>query len=111
MVGSATFGKPGPAMRPRSAIALTVAALLVLGQGGGASAQDTEAAGDAVSQDGSVVEGGPGGLDIGQGTLWLGVAAALAVGLGLAIAADDSDSSAATGTNGTSGTSGTSGTN
>ena len=87
---------------------------LTVGPIGSAMAQETadaDAAGEAVSQDGSVVEGGQGGLDIGQGTLWLGLGAALVVGVGLAIAADDSDESGAVGTTGTSGTTGTGGTN
>ncbi|MEX2649562.1 MAG: hypothetical protein WD673_11165 [Alphaproteobacteria bacterium] len=83
---------------------------LVLAHLGPASAQESttgnEESGGAVAEEGSVVEGGPGGLDIGRGTVWLGVGALVAIGLALSIASSDSGTSGTTGTNGTGGTSG-----
>lgn len=84
---------------------------LVLAHLGPALAQESttggEATGSAVAEEGSVVEGsGAGGLDIGRGTLWLGVGALVAIGLALSIASSDSGTSGTTGTSGTGGTSG-----
>jgi hypothetical protein len=96
--------------RPLRAVALASACALVWASAAPALAQDTIAAeeesGTAAAEEGSVVEGSGGGLDIGMGTVWLGVGAMTALGLVLAISADNSRLSGTTGTSGTGGTSG-----
>lgn len=101
---------PMDGSRPLRAVALASACALVWASAAPALAQDTIAAeeesGTAAAEEGSVVEGSGGGLDIGMGTVWLGVGAMTALGLVLAISADNSRLSGTTGTSGTGGTSG-----
>ena len=91
------------AMR-RTLIVCVTAFALVFAEGGLATAQESDAAGGAAADQGTVVEGQSGGLGIGMGAGWLAIGALIVTGLAISIASSDTSNAPST-TTGTTGTS------